>query len=174
MIPAFSNAICSRVVAQIFCVVDVHAGDHRTVVIERIHRIQPATQPDLEYRDIHPVRDETLHRGQGSEFKVCEWSLTTSLFDFFKRSAQLVIARLLFVDADALVVMQQMRRGVATDAVSGGVQHGFQHRANRALAIGAADHNDGKIRLKIQLLLDLRHALQTKCDGFGVQGFEVG
>ena len=32
----------------------------------------------------------------------------------------------------------------------------------------------GKIRLQIQALFDLRHALQTERDGFGMQGLEVG
>ena len=91
-----------------------------------------------------------------------------------KRRAQLRIARRLFGNTHALVVIQQMRRGVATDSVSGGMQDGFQHGTHRTLAVGAADDDDGKIRLQIQPLPDLRHALQTERDGFGMQGFEVG
>jgi len=60
-------------VAQIIGVVDIHAGDHRAIVIEYIHRIQPAAQSDFEDRYIHLVLDETLHRGQRSEFKVRKW-----------------------------------------------------------------------------------------------------
>jgi len=80
----------------------------------------------------------------------------------------------LFSDPYPLVVVQQMRRGIAADAVSGGMQDRFQHRAYRALAVGAADDDNGEIRLEIQPLFDLRHALQTERYRFGMQGFEVG
>jgi len=54
------------------------------------------------------------------------------------------------------------------------MQDGFKHGAHRPLAVGTTDDDDGKIRLQIQTLLDLRHAFQTERNGFGMQGFEVG
>ncbi len=151
--------------------IDVHAGHHRTIRVEHVHRIQPAAQPDFEDGDIHLVRNETLHGGQRAEFEIGERNIAAHLLDLRKRRTQLGITCLLFGDTHPFVVVQQMRRGIAADAVSGGMQDGFQHRAHRALAVGAADDDDGKIRLKIQPLFDLRHALQTERDGFGMQGF---
>jgi hypothetical protein len=45
---------------------------------------------------------------------------------------------------------------------------------HRAFAIRATDHNDWKIRMKIESLFDLRHALKNKRNGFRVERFEVG
>ncbi|MEJ1959274.1 MAG: hypothetical protein WDM70_07430 [Nitrosomonadales bacterium] len=52
--------------------------------------------------------------------------------------------------AHALVIVQQMWRGVAADTVSCGMQYAFQHGAHRALAVGPAYRDDGEIGLKIE------------------------
>src|SRR3990167_3053963 len=44
--------------AEVIGVVDVHAGHHRAIAVEHVHRIQPAAQPYFEDRDIHLVLDE--------------------------------------------------------------------------------------------------------------------
>ncbi|OGS72247.1 MAG: hypothetical protein A2063_02725 [Gallionellales bacterium GWA2_60_142] len=93
------------------------------------------------------------------------------LLDALERRAQLRITRLFFSYAHALVVTQQMRRGIAADLVPGGMQDGLQHRAHRALAVGAADDDDRKFGLESQPLLDLSDAIQAKLYGLGVQGF---
>ena len=57
-------------VAQIISVIDVHAGDHRAIVVERVHRIQPAAQPYFKYRHFYFVIDEALHRGEGAKLEI--------------------------------------------------------------------------------------------------------
>ncbi len=173
-IPAFSNAICSRVSPRY----SVWSMSTLAITAQSLSNTFTASSlppsPTSRIATSTLLCDETLHRGQRAEFEVGQGNVTAHLFDLLKRRAQLRIARLLFRDAHPLVVVQQMRRGVAADTVSGGMQDGFQHRAHRPLAVGAADHDDRKIRLQIQPLFDLRHALQAERDGFGVQGFEVG
>ena len=72
-------------------------------------------------------------------------------------------------DAHALVVAQQVRRGVEADAIAGAQQDALEHGAGRTLAIGAADGDDRDSSASCpSACLDALHAIQSELDGRGM------
>src|SRR5207249_748380 len=111
----------------------------RAVGIEGVDRVQAPTQADLQYDGVERLRRKNLPRSQGTELEIRERDLTASALDRFERRAQACVAQGHAVEANALVVTKEVRRRIQTHSVSGGEQNRFQHRAGRALAVGAGD-----------------------------------
>ena len=133
-------------VPQKINVIDIDTGDDGASRIKHIHRIQTPTQPDFENSDLHLLPGKMPDGCQRTEFKISQRCITARLLHRHKSSAQIGITCFMALNPHTLVVLQQMRRGIATDAISGNAQYTFQHGAGRAFAIGAANSNDGEIR----------------------------
>ena len=76
-------------------------------------------------------------------------------------------------DPHAFVVAQQMRRGVAADAVTGMCQHRFQHCTARTLAVGAADRDERKSRIDPQRAAHLLDAVEAEGNRLRMQLLEI-
>src|SRR6185503_1605757 len=76
-------------------------------------------------------------------------------------------------DANALVVAQQVRRGIEAGAVTRGAQDGLEHRAGRALAVGAADCDDGAIDSDSHPGANLGNPIQAERDRLRVLALDV-
>jgi hypothetical protein len=146
--------------------IDPDAGEHRAIRLDDIDRIEATAQADFENRCFDSCFGEPIERGEGAELEVGKGDSAPCGLDTRERFAKRIVGRLRAGDAHALVVAQKVRRGIEPRAVAGGAQDGLQHRAGRALAVGAADSDDRTVELDSQSGVDLRHALQPERDGF--------
>ena len=85
-------------------------------------------------------------------------------------AAQCGVIDIGFVEANAFVVTQQVRRGIGTHPVTGGRQDGGQQGNTGALAVGAChgDHHRRELH-QPETGVHLRHALQAEFDLSGIQ-----
>ena len=109
--------------------IEIDARDQRAIGVEYIDRIEPAAQSHFEYRNIDAGFSERQHRRQRAKLEISERGVAARGFDALERAAQHVVVHLAPADTHALVVAQEVRRGVAADAVTRVKKNGFEHRA---------------------------------------------
>src|SRR5690606_24998102 len=81
------------------------------------------------------------------------------------------------VQADAFVVSEDMRRGIAADLVAGAVDDVLEVGAGRSLAVGAADDDHRAVLDLAKRRLDLADAFQAELDAgltLRMQSLEMG
>ncbi len=140
------GADCFAVFAQPFGMVDVHSGDHGHIGVDDVDRIQATAQTHFQNRQVQPGVGEQLQRGQRAVLEIGQRGLAACGLDGVERSNQRRIVHVLAVDAHALVVAQQMRRGVCANLPAGGTCNGFDEGDGRALAVGATNHDGALAR----------------------------
>ena len=74
-----------------------------------------------------------------TELEIGQCILATGTVYTVEGMTKLIVTCELSCNADALVVAQQMRRGVTTDAITRSQQDSLQHRYTGTLAVGARD-----------------------------------
>lgn len=163
------------VFAQPIGMVDVDGGDHRHIRIDDVDRIQAPAQADFQHCQIQRGALEQPQGRQRAEFEIGQRGVAARCLYRSKRIDQLRVAGLLAIDTHALVVAQQMRRGVGTDLPAGSTPDRLDKGHGRALAIGPA-HDDGMLgwRCDLQARSHLAHALQSHRDTAGVLLLDVG
>ena len=159
-------------VAQLFGVIDVDGGDDGAVAVMDVGGIQAPAQADFQDDDVDMLCGKTFPGGQGAHLEIGELGVAglTCAFDACEGVTEGGIADGALGDAYALVVMQQMWRGVQTDTIAGAAEDLFQHGAGRALAIGAGHGDHRAPGLLLQLLADLAYTFQPQFDAVGPQG----
>jgi hypothetical protein len=98
--------------------VDVHGGDHRHVGVDDVDRIQAAAQAHFQHRQVQPGVGEQPQRGQRAVLEIGQ-RVSPRAVDGVETGDQRGIVHILAVDAHALVVAQQVRRGVRADLPAG-------------------------------------------------------
>ena len=150
-------------------VVQVDAGDDRTIRVHDVDRVQPPAQAHLQNYRIQRGAAHQPKDGQGAEFEIGQADLAARGVHRGKSFGQIGRRGRLPRQAAALLEMHQVRRGVNAGFVTGFEQDGFEHGAGRALAIGARhrDHRAGKAQL--QPIGHLAHPIQPHVDGHRMQ-----
>jgi hypothetical protein len=154
--------------------VDIDTGDYGDIGIDHVDRIQPAAQPDFKNDGVQLRFGEHSQNGKRGEFEISQRHISPLRFDRRKVRHQRIVGHRLAVDPRALVEVQQMGRGVQPDPISRLQQDRFQHRAGRALAVGAAYGDNGAIEMDAEVLLDLRNAFQAHVNGLRMHRFKQG
>jgi hypothetical protein len=116
---------------------------------------------------------ECDHRGERAELEIGERNGSARSLDPLERAAQHFVGCIASPDANALVVAQQVWRGVTRRAIARIVQNGFQHGATRAFAIGAADRNQRIGGIEAERLPDAQHTLEPHSDRLGMNLLEM-
>ncbi len=159
---------------EIVHVVEIHGGDHRAVPVECVNRIEPPAEPDFQHGNVHILTDEDIHRSQRAEFKIRQRIRRACIFDTLECRHEAGIVDFAPRNPYALVVAQQMGRGVQADTIAGTGQNGLKHRAHRAFAVGTAYGNDRKIWPEAEPVAHRGHPFQPHVDGPGMDAFEIG
>ncbi len=125
-----------------------------TAGADDIRRVEPAAEADLDHRDIDLFLREAAKRERRAQFELGD--LHAVLFAglhrgpyAFHQRGQLVARNRFAVDADALVVDLDIRRGVQPGLVSRRAEHALDHRAAGALAVRSGDMHHGQLFLRI-------------------------
>ena len=160
-------------VAQPVHVVQVHAGDDRTVRVDDIDRVQPAAQAHFQHHGVQPRLREQAQDRQGGELEIGQRGVAPGGLNRLELFDQRLVGGDLAVDAGALVEIDEMGRGVQPDLVARGQQNGLQHGAGGPLAVGAADHELDAGQRQPQPIGHLTHPLQAHVDGRGMDGFQI-
>ena len=142
--------------AQIFDMIERDIGDCRDFGVDQINRVQPPAQPDFQNHRVRARAGENPQRGQCREFEISQFFIERAprRVDGFERGQQRVVFDFDAVDSNPLVKAKKMRRAVAADAQAARAQRRFEQRANRTLAVGAADDDGGNRRRQIQRARD--------------------
>src|SRR5690606_32744611 len=90
-------------------VIDVHGRHNCTAWFEHIHRVKPATEPNLHHCQIDLLPHEAPHGSQRTKLKIGQLHILTSHFNCCKCSNQHLVIKFLEIDPDTLVVTQDMR-----------------------------------------------------------------
>ena len=110
--PAFSRPMASRVGPEVVHVVDGDAGEHGAVGVDDVDRVEPAAQADLEDRrlDLRAARTATARRACRTRSRSAAWRRAPPRRPRTPRTTRHRPPPA--ADAHALVVAQQVRRGV--------------------------------------------------------------
>ena len=121
--------------------VEADRTEHGRIGIDQIGRIEPPAQTHLEHREAHVRLSEQPQRGERVVFEEGEGFRAPGRFDVFECAHQRRIVDFATLDADALVVAEEMGRGEQPDGGPGSEQQRLGVRRRRALAIGTG-HGD--------------------------------
>ena len=155
-------------------VIEIDAGDDGDVGLVDVGGVEPPAEADLEDDGVERLRGEDLPRRQRAELEIGQRHVAARRFDPREALAQRGVVDRPPVDADALVVIDQMRRGVEADAIAGAAQDALEHGAGRALAVGAADEDDRAGLALAQAAADFAHPVEAQRDRLGVLALDVG
>src|SRR5690606_3512464 len=132
-------------VTEVVLMVHRDRRDDGTIRVEHIDRIQTSAQPHLEHDHVEPIATEHMPCRERAVFEIGQRGVFTRGLDRIEGLHQGRVIDFPAIDAHALVVTQQMRGGVQTDTMAAGAQHRLEHRAGRALAVGATDGDDHRV-----------------------------
>jgi len=138
-------------------VVVTDRGDDRDLRIERVRRVQPATEPHLDDGDRAVALGERAQREQERELErrglACGGMLAAKPRDegakLFDGSREVRLAEHRTVDADALAIGLEVRRGEQAGADARRVQHRGEERRGRALALRSGDQHDPQLPVRL-------------------------
>ena len=125
-------------VAEPIAVVESDARDDAQFRITHVRRVEASAESGLENRivdlrvRIHEKRDGGK-RLEESEVVGCD------LRDLFGRGGKRIVANRRAVEEESFVELDEMGRGVASDAQTVCAQRRVEHCADRALSVGACD-----------------------------------
>mmetsp|Transcript_6782 Transcript_6782/g.28607 ORF Transcript_6782/g.28607 Transcript_6782/m.28607 type:complete len:417 (+) Transcript_6782:603-1853(+) len=155
-------------------VVEVDAGDDRAVAVDDIDRVQPTTQAHFEDDEVQRLMLQPTHDGQRRELEVGQRDVTACGLDGLEMRLQGLGLDRLATHPAALLEVHEVGLDVKAHAVAGVERDGLEHRAGRALAIGASNDDGRAVEADAQPLLDGVDAVQRHVDGLGVQSLAVG
>src|SRR5690606_38472363 len=147
------------------------AGNDGAVGVHQIDRVQAPAQSDFQYRYIQLAFFEQHQSGQRRVFEITQGDLAARAFDLMELIDDVLVARLLAINPDTLIEVDEVGRRVGADLVAGRQQHGLEHGAGGALAIGPAHRDLHERQRQLQLVRHGAYAVQAKIYGSAVQGF---
>jgi hypothetical protein len=158
--------------AQVLDVVDADPGDDRAIGIHEVHRVQAPAQPDFQHLHRQMRAREQPQRRERAVLEIRERHAAPRRLHGLEAGHQLGVGQRPAVHRHALVVAQQVRRGVAADAMARGGEDLRQQVRGRALAIGAGDGHRGHARgRQAQPGGHRAHPLEAELDRARMQGF---
>jgi hypothetical protein len=131
------------VVAEEGLVVEIDTRDDGDIRIDHVHGVEAAAEADLEDRDIELRFGEEGECRERAEFEIRERDIATRALHLLERCGERFVARLGTTNTNALVIAEQVRRGVEADLVAGFEEDLLGERAGGTLAVGAADGEGG-------------------------------
>ena len=159
--------------------IERHRGDDGNIRFIGVDRIKTTAEADFEHCRLDTGGSKDLPGSQRTELEIGQHDTgrqSRRLDPGESRTEGRIVDRHA-VQTDALVVGEDMRRGVAADLVAGAINDVFQVSAGRALAIGATNDDHRAVLNLAKRRLDLADALQTQLDaGLSprMQAFEMG
>jgi hypothetical protein len=156
---------------EIVDVIDADAGQHRTVGVQHVHRVQAAAKADFQDCGFNILKSP--ERRKSAELEIGERYIPARSFHGLESAGQHGIVGLDAGDAHALVVAHQVRRRVEAGARAARAQDRLEHRAGRALAIRAADRDHGALQPHLHPPQDVRHAVEAQRDRLGMLPLDV-
>ena len=149
----FQRDLLDRVAEELH-VIHAHLGDDADRRGDDIRRVEPPAEADLDHRDIDLFLREAAKRERRAQFELGDLhavllaGLHRGPYTFHQRG-QLIARNRFAVDADALVVYLDIRRGIQPGLVSRRAEHALDHRAAGALAVRSGDVHHGQLFLRI-------------------------
>lgn len=131
-------------------VVEVDAGEQGHVGIDHVDGIEPAAQPDLEDHQVQPRPRQPMQDDEGGELEPGQRQILAGSLDRGEVWQQIALGDRHAVDAAALGEMHQVRAGVEPHAPARLARDGLEHRAARALAVGAGDDDHRRLEAQPQ------------------------
>ena len=128
--------------AEVGLVVAIDAGQHGHGRDADRRRVEPATHPDLEDRDVHGLAREVVEGERRGRFEHRRVETGDERAQRVHAVHHGVRRDRLAVHTDPLAKGDQVGRGVEADTATGRLQHRGQQGRGRALAVGAADLRD--------------------------------
>ncbi len=107
-----------EVVAEPVLVIEIDGGHDRGIGVDDVDGIEPPAEADFEQRDVEPGLGEKHQRGERAVFEIGQRDIAARSLDALEDVDQRSVADVLAVDAHALVVAEEMRRGVRADALA--------------------------------------------------------
>jgi hypothetical protein len=155
-------------------VVEIDAGDDRAIGVDRIDRIEAATETDFEDHHVDRLLRQATHDRQRRELEVGQRGVAACSFDRFEVRQQFFGGDAGAVDAAALFEVHEMRLDVQADAVARRQRDRLQHGAGRALAVGACHRDHRAIETQAEPVAHGQRALQRHVDRLRMQALAVG
>ena len=156
--------------------IDRDSGNHRDIRLHQVDRIEAAAKPDFHDDQIRSGCGEQFDRRQRSELEIGQGLIAPRLIYAFESIDQAEIVDFFSIDANALVVTQQMRRGIGTHLSAGCACNRLDVSDYGALAIGACDRDQRTIET-----VTAAHApehtpnpFEAQIDAFWIQAFLPG
>jgi len=129
--------------AQPFHVIDVERGDYSDRRIDDVDGVEPPAHAHFQNHKFKARAGKNHQRGQRAELKERERGVRAGSLHLLEGRADGVVIHRHPVQLDALVVAEQMRRGVGPDPIARQPVDRVEHRDRRALAVGAGDGDNG-------------------------------
>ena len=159
--------------AQVVLVVEVDAGDDGAVGVDQVHRVQPATQTDLQNGQLQATGSHQAKDGQGGELKIGQGHPLAGLLHPLEMRQQRRLGGNLAAQAAALLEVHQVGRGVHPAAPARLEGDGLEHGAGRALAVGTGHGNHRAVKAQAHAVSHRAHAVQPQLHRFGMQALAV-
>ena len=151
------------------------AGDDGQIGGKEVDGVQSPPQADLKDRDVRAGAEEEIHGRQGAELEIGQGIIAPGGIDPGEGRAQVLIGHLPPPEADALVIADEVRRGIGRGAITGRAIDGLQQGDRGTLAVGTGHGDDRKGRLsRPEPPPDPTDPVQAQIDHAGVQGFLPG
>ena len=138
-----------------------HRADDADVPVSHIRRVPPTSQADLDDHDVHRGVGESGEGHRCDDLEECHLDAVDLLFvdhldhrlDLFPGLVEHLVADGCSVDADPLIDVNQVWRGVTSYPQTGSTQQGLNHERSRTLAVGAGnvDHRAGTLGVAQQV-----------------------
>src|SRR5712691_8040383 len=142
-------------VAQVGLVIEVDAAHDLDGRAAHRGRVEPPPQADLEHRHLDSFTGEVIKGECGQRLEHGRVEAGHQGAERFHAVGEIGFGDRA-VDANALADIDEVGRGVEPDSAPRGLEDGRQHGAHRALAIGAADLDQGHRPLGVARRLEQR------------------
>ena len=141
------------------------AADRRDFRLEHVRAVEATAQPRLDDGQIHLLLSKPFERNGGQDVEV-GWGwllLGDDRLDEPHQTGKIRLWDHFPVDLDPLTNVSQVRTGIQADLVAVRLQHGGDHGAGAALALGAGHMHGPELIVRVaQLLQQAPHAVQVK------------
>jgi hypothetical protein len=166
-----SDALAVR--AEVLGVVEVDAGDHRAVGVDRVDGVEPSSESDFQDHGVEPRRRQTAQDRQRGELEIGQREVATSGFHRLEVRQQGCGIDRRAADAAPLLEVHEVRLDVQPDAIPRCQQHRLEHGAGRALAIGAGHGEHRAVECEAEPVAHGLRALQRHVDRARMQTLAV-
>ena len=108
--------------------IERNIGNETRRRLENVDGVEPPAHANFQHRRLNATSLESKHGGQRTEFEISQGRSAAHSFYTFKCGYDLVIGQRFSIHTNALVVAENMRRGVGADGFAERAQQRGRHR----------------------------------------------